>query len=305
MPYDESAYGPSPEELQQQQRVDAAFNEMRGSAADAEVLAEVDLMTEARTRFAKAALYEQIIEGQLFEGNDPVTLAVEDEFKTFAEERLRILLGMESEGQTTSKAKFEQDEFEVLRLFAAKLLGRPASIPRPETAKLTAPRPTTAPPASPQGQLAAPKRGRGRPPGTGKHQRAQAAAAAQQRTAPVPPPQRPPQATGVNLWQPKQPAPAPTALPKLPVPAADPQATKTQTVQLPNGQVREVPIQRFGGQVREAPTGIWDPHGPKPMPSPDEQIAQAQALGEMGARAFDAKVRDPDSHVVTPTKVNG
>lgn len=247
----------------QQARIDAALRDIEDKEREAldAATAQLSLMNEARVRFAKAALYEQIIEGQLFEGDDPVTIEVENEFKAFAEEQLMMLLGIQSEKQKRNASPFDDDQENVLKLFANKMLGRPAAIPRPTEAPKPAgqlqPRPAPAPvPAG--GTLAAPKRGRGRPPGTGKNQRAAAAAnlAAQQgaQQALIIPP--------VARAAPKQ----------------DPAATtvkETRTVTLPNGQIREVPVER--GQVR--PTG-----GPKPvpMPSPDEMIATAAQHGNQG-----------------------
>jgi len=289
MPFDPEAYPVSPtgieslsQQFTQQQRVDAAFEAMSDGGVAEEVQQEVDLMTEARIRFAKAALYEQIIQGALFEGDDPVTLSVEEEFKTFAEERLRILLGIDTESQGSKGSKFDIDEMGVLKLFAAKLLGKPASIPRPDVqpARLAAPKPV-APVQQPLGQLAAPKRGRGRPPGTGKHQRA-AAAQTEQSVRPAP------------LQRQHAPTPA--------VPQNQAPAGKLKDVTLSNGEVRTVSIQR--GQVREPPNP-YDRNGPKPMPSPDEMIAQAQAHGEMGLRNFNSEIRNPDTHIVTPTHTIG
>lgn len=178
MPFDPEAY-PAEELANQlvgrtqspQQRVDAVYEEMTSHDRHAaeSVKREVDLMTEARVRFAKAALYEQIIEGQLFEGNDAITLEVENEMKAHAEMRMRQMLNIEDEANPQSK--LDDEEINVLKLFAAKLMGRPASIPRPaiEAPKVLA-KPIAAPIPQPP-PLAAPKRGRGRPPGTGKNQR--------------------------------------------------------------------------------------------------------------------------------------
>lgn len=256
MPFDPEAYGGSLAE-QQAQRLDAAYEEMnsRDRAAAAEVAREVDLMTEARTRFAKAALYEQIIEGMIFEGDDAVTLEVENEFKAFAEERLRVLLGMEG-NLKRPEASFEEDELNVLKAWANKMLGRVASIPRPEAPvqpKLATMRP--APPvAPPQGTLSAPKRGRGRPPGTGKHQIARAAA---EQNGQLPPSRR-----------------------------ADPQAKQ---VMMPNGVVGTITPQR--GRVKPQQGAASDPK-PLPMPSPDEMIGMAMEQGEAGYKAQGPKWRE-------------
>jgi hypothetical protein len=237
---------------QQQARIDAAYNQVAQHAEEAKK--ELDLLTQARVRFAKAQLYEQIIEGQIFEGDDALTLEVEAEFKDFAERQLMVLLGIEQEGAPNA-ARLDEDEVNVLKLFAAKLLGKTASIPRPEpvVARQVAPKPVPAP-APAAGQLAAPKRGRGRPPGTGKHQRAAAALAAQNQRPAVP---------AMLSGQPAQ---------------------EVKTVQLPNGTIKQVSVQT--GQVKPA-------EGPKPlpMPSPDEMIAQAAAQGDAGLRAIQGAMR--------------
>lgn len=278
--------------VQQQSRMDAVLDEMQAAEREAAEAAQAQMnrMTEARNRFAKAALYEQLIEGQIFEGDDPVTLQVEEEIKNFVEERLMVLLGMAPEQQ---KAKafdiLDEDEVTVLKLFAAKMLGRQAAIPKPavEAVKpqppkpvLAAPRPV-APTAPAAPSLAAPRR-RGRPPGTGKHQRAAAAAA--QQVAPPPPAPTP------------APAPqrvAPPVPQRTPVPTVDPSATSPgqRTVQLPNGEVRVV-----SGQTGQAkPVG----RRPLPMPSPDEQIAKAAYEGDAVLKQLEQSIRNGD--VTQPT----
>lgn len=267
MAFDPEAYGGSLAD-QQQQRVDAAYQEMQKQeqAAVVAVQREVDLMTEARTRFAKAALYEQIIEGELFQSDDPISLEVEQEFKTFAEERLRILLGMETE---KAASRLEEDEVAVLKLFAAKLMGRSAAIPRPaavEAPKLAAPRPPVAVPGPVvPAQLAPPKRGRGRPPGTGKNQRAQAeamAAALAQRQAM----QKAVQELNARNRQ---------------VSVPDPVAT-----------VKQVAAAAATAKTGQIVPSAGEPR-PLPMPSPDEMVAQAAEVGESTYKAQLHKMRNP------------
>lgn len=231
-------------QLQQRQRVDAVLNEYVAGNAVSEVQKEMDLMTEARTRFAKAALYEQMITGQLFEGDDPVTLEVENEFKEFAEERLMVLLGMQAE-KASKDVSFDSEQVEALRMLADKILKRQVPV-------LTAPAPQKA--APPVGQLAAPKRGRGRPPGPSK------------KAAPPP----------VHRTQFTRPPPLapPSAVVTQPDPPANPSQPEKKTITLPNGQVKEVQVSK--GQVR----GV----GVLPMPSPDEMVAIAQAHGEAAYR---------------------
>lgn len=258
---------------QQQQRVDAAFAEVQQHAVQAK--RELDLMTQARVRFAKAALYEQIIEGQLFEGDDPVTIEVENEFKDFAEQQLMVLLGMQAE-KGKAAGQLEEEEVTVLKLFAAKLLGRPANIPRPEAPAAPALKPRMAVAPTPQqGQLAAPKRGRGRPPGTGKNQRAAQAAMEQQRIAQYQPPA--PQMMEPQQRVAPQPPPAPPAF-------LAPQGA-TRMVEMPDGSKKEVSVQ--AGQVRPVT-------GPKPlpMPSPAEMVTIAAAHGEAAHRAIDNSFRN-------------
>jgi hypothetical protein len=253
---DPDAYGvPSPEERNTPRaRIDAAIAEMHEDTRKAaeEAQRELDLMTEARTRFAKAALYEQIIEGQLFEGDDAVTLAVEDEFKAFAEERLMVLLGMQPD-RKKSDASFDDEEVNVLKLFAAKMLKRDISIPTKTTAPATLAPVRVAKPAPPSvGALAAPKRPRGRPPGTGKNQRAAAAAQAPMRA-------------------PRQ---------DLPV---------TKMVTLPNGEVKQTQVQ----PVQVKPSMAAPGPKPLPMPSPDEMVANAMVVGDAGLRKSESKFINP------------
>lgn len=251
-----------------QARVDAVYAQMTAQAdsAAADVKREVDLMTEARVRFAKASLYEQIIEGQLFQSDDQITLEVENEMKTYAEQQLRRLLNIEDEANPTQK--LEEEEITVLKMFAAKMLGRPASIPRPnDPPKVIQVRPLAVPVLPPTPVLAAPKRGRGRPPGTGKNQRAQV-----------------PQ-DGQNTRT------VPSATNRRPDPVA------TRPVQ-PQPQSNRTPSGQVANQVMD------HDQKPLPMPSPDEMVAQAAEQGDRGLRAQGLKMRNPDSHVqITPTLI--
>lgn len=241
---------------EQQARIDAAINEMAEKEREAaeSTRRELEMMNEARTRFAKAALYEQLIEGQLFEGNDPLTLQVEEEMKAFAEERYMALLGLQSNKKV--EAQLDDEEVGVLKMFAAKLLGRQVSMPRYETPQVAV-KPVV-PAAPPAAALAAPKRGRGRPPGTGKNQKAAAALAAQQAQAPDQVVRTADQSATTNQVAVTSPT--------------------TRQVSLPNGKTVTVQVQP--SQVR--PTGP----GPKPvpMPSPEEMVGLAMAAGEAGFR---------------------
>lgn len=252
----------------QNTRMDEMLQQMAAAEQEAvqSAQAQFSIKTEVRTRFAKAALYEQIIGGQLFEGDDDVTLAVEAEFKDFAEERLMALLGIQPE-KKKAESLLEEDEVSVLKMFAAKLLGRPASIPRPtaETKSATLAPVRAAPVQAPivTGVLAAPKRGRGRPPGTGKHQRAAAAALA-------PDPLRA-QAEAIHAQR----------LARARAQAAEPQAM-LPPVALPEEAVRLLP----NGQIAPPSSSkrvITGATKPVPMPSPEEMVAKAMMDGEAAA----------------------
>ncbi|WNM70297.1 hypothetical protein [Myxococcus phage Mx1] len=226
--------------------------------------AKMDLMNAARLRFAKAQLYEQIIEGQLFEGDDSVTLEVENEFKEFAEQRLAKLLGLDGPEEKKGP-KLEAQEITVLKALASQIMSRSPPAPQVQEQSKPAslvvqPRPPTAPTT---GSLAQPKRGRGRPPGTGKNQRA-AAAAAVARTE-----DKPKQDPHVGRWQSQQES--------KPAPVQDNEEVRTVT--LPNGERREVTVQK--AQARPLPSA-GSPK-PLPMPSPQEQVAIAMHHGEAGA----------------------
>lgn len=270
-------------QAQQQARMDAVLTQVTNQPAPKQ---EVDLMAQARERFAKAALYEQIIEGQLFEGDDEVTLAVEEEFKAFAEERMAILLGMKQPKEDLA-AQFTPDELAYVKAWIGflkkkKVLSdsdlaehrkaQPAATPTPRAAEVR----TQATPAPVQvGQLSAPKRGRGRPPGTGKNQRA----AAQQAS-----PQVNPYVT---------PAAAPPQLP-VGVPAI-------RQVVLPNGKTATVNV----APTQVKPTAAASGPGPRyvPMPSPDEMVANAAAVGDAGYRSAGPAMKQKAEALDNPNTV--
>lgn len=252
--YDPEVYvsQPTPSIQQQQyQRVNAVLSELNSNNAVAEVQKEIDLMTEARTRFAKAALYEQMITGQLFEGDDPVTLEVENEFKEFAEERLMVLLGMHAEKLNKNVQTFDAEQVEALKMLADKILKRQVPV---LAQAVQQPKP---PPPQPVAQLAAPKRGRGRPPGTKKEV-----------VAPV---SVPPRIRENRTEHPASPQVFPIEQTKQSDPPANPSLPDKRVVTLPNGQVKEVTVSK--GQVKGS--------GVLPMPSPEEMVALAQMHGEM------------------------
>lgn len=176
-----------------QEAVDDAFDELetsqiqtaRAAKEEDKALAEVDI------RIRKANFYRLILENSLFDNGDSVAEEVEAEFRSFATGRLRVLMGMEAETKPTAQA-FPPDEIQVLRLWASKLLKKPGIMqvepPRQATPTLTKPSaqaPTLKPVAAGNmaagapklNQVAAPKRGPGRPPGTGKNQQANKAPA--------------------------------------------------------------------------------------------------------------------------------
>lgn len=236
----------------QHQRINDVLKEVVSNTEVSEVQKEMDLMTEARIRFAKAALYEQMITGQLFEGEDPVTLEVENEFKEFAEKQLMVLLGISSNKvlKADPKNHFDDEQVEALRMLADKILKRQVNVTQ-----------ATPPPQPQVGQLAPPKRGRGRPPGSTK----------KVETLPTPLPR---QFSRPTTTQPTHPQQVVNENVKQ-----DPQAnvntsSEKKSITLPNGQVKEVVVSK--GQVRGSSV--------LPMPSPDEMIALAQAHGEMAYR---------------------
>jgi hypothetical protein len=232
-----------------QAAVDSAFAEMQGQeqqeAADA--AEEIRTLTEVERRLRKANYYQAILGQVLFEGSaSEEALEVEAEIREFALKRLRILIGIEAE-VSASRSSFSHEEEVALKMWAAKILGKPAVLETPaeESRKPSLP-PTVRPAPLPEPKLRPlvdqsaskpTKRPVGRPPGTGKHQRA--AAAATTETAPA-------------------------------------QKIIESEVTLPNGEVAKVKHD-VSGPVRPAGTK------PVPMPDPGMQLLMEQARAHEAA----------------------
>lgn len=155
-----------------------------------------DIRSEVQTRIQKAKLYDLILSQPLFSDDDSdAAYEVEQEFRAFAEERLQILLGMKQEVQKVEPVNpFDMDQEEILRQLADRLLAKPHLIgvlagstsaqPKLNTVQTQttpAPQPKPEPPKQPKlntvqtAKVQQPAKKRGRPPGTGKNQRAAAA----------------------------------------------------------------------------------------------------------------------------------
>lgn len=134
-----------------------------------------EVLSDVEKRLHKANLYRLILENPLIESNgDSLAQEVEAEIREYVIGMLQSLMGIGSyvPGKNlTSVAQFSEDEVKALRLWAGKLLNKP-SVMKIEPKAPTKPeqKPTLKPVVAPS------TRGRGRPPGTGKHQIAARAA---------------------------------------------------------------------------------------------------------------------------------
>lgn len=212
--------------------------------------AQVALMNEARVRFAKASLYQQILEGEVFEGaTDHVTVEVNAEFREFALQKYCALLGIESETNKT-EPKLTAEQIEVLAMMANSLLKRAGSVPATE--------PVT-PTPNKVGRLAV------------------------RRQVPVPPPPPAPRPRPVMTIPAHGPIPVPQAAPvrqppqQLALPL--PEAGNVKELTRPDGT--KFTTNQGIAQVRP-PKTAGSPK-PAPMPSPDEQVAIAAMQGERAA----------------------
>ena len=196
-------------------------------AAMAELDAENHKNSEVEHRLEKALAYQQVINEPYF-GDNPsqAQMEVEDEIAAFAQMRLHKFLGMappEAQEPTPSTSAmefpFDEQQTQALGMWANKLLKRDASeaiVVRPPTppAPVTTSQPSPPAPATVARPTPAPvalaRRRPGRPPGTGKHQRAQQAPEAVTKSEAAPealpelPPDLPPNVTRDakgKLWQ--------------------------------------------------------------------------------------------------------
>jgi hypothetical protein len=269
MPFDPEAYPSDPSEVEtptttfqylpstykkHASRVDAMMHEIQ--AQDQQLLeqtrAQRALMNEARVRFAKASLYEQILQGRLFTENDAVTQEVEAEFREFAQAQLCSLLGIDHDGNGKSP-KLDDEQIEVLIELANRVLQReapsaPSSPPLPpKPVAMMPPRPPPAPaPAAPKVRRTV--------------------------RTPVRSPVPVPRATGD--YRPPEQLQLPLQTPSL------------RAVQLPSGMTATVSTQ----PSQTLPAGDAGSPAPKPMPSPDEMVAIAAYQGEQGFRNHKAKI---------------
>ncbi len=190
MPFFSDMEDSFPAEVQEQNQnaVDNAYSELETKASQASktISEEAKTITEVEIRLRKANFYRVVLDNPLFDNGDEIAAEVEQEFRTFAIGRLRVLMGLQAEAKTQGEA-FPPEELQVLRLWAVKLLNKPAilqveptAVAKPTLATrpsapagLQAPRLNRVPT---QAQPSAPKRGPGRPVGTGKNQLAKKAA---------------------------------------------------------------------------------------------------------------------------------
>lgn len=167
-----------------------------------EQIREVEMLDEAQKRFRRAEALNEIIGMNLFDDNREAEFyEIEEEVREFARKRMHVYLGIQpDDGKVATKTEkvklpFTQPQIEVLTAWADSLISRPKLLaaPRmrldqqePQQGRPTSqPAPVATPqqmeqrPAPPQVQ-AVPQRRRGRPPGTGKNQRAAAMQQSQQ-----------------------------------------------------------------------------------------------------------------------------
>lgn len=120
------------------------------------------MMSEAEQRFAKAQYFRSLITGHLFVNDySDLAMAVSAEVQTFCRERLAVLLGIKPEPKAAVavKSPFDDDEIEVLKQVAGKLLKKPALLNAPAAAPVVsqAASPRTPQVRQSQGQAPAPK----------------------------------------------------------------------------------------------------------------------------------------------------
>lgn len=158
-------------------------------AAIAEMDAENQKNSEVEHRLKKANAYLKVINEPYF-GDNPTDaeVEVEDEIAAFAQTRLQKFLGMTApdvrrDEPVAAEFPFDEQQTQALGMWANKLLKREATeapaAPRPAPA--VALQPATSPAPAPsslakasESTFAAARRRPGRPPGTGKNQRAAA-----------------------------------------------------------------------------------------------------------------------------------
>jgi hypothetical protein len=192
-------------------------------AALAEMDAEDERSSEVKYRMSKANAYLSILDNPLFPENaTEAQIEVEAEIREFANYKMEVFLGMQRESsrgasttvvQQVAELPFDGQQVQALTLWANKLLKRESEAPplvqratpsqaTPQTApivrgeqpRVSAPPPVTQRAPEPQATPQAPRRRPGRPPGTGKNQRAAATpvqkteSPAQTETPPVLPP---------------------------------------------------------------------------------------------------------------------
>lgn len=166
-----------------------------------EQVREIEMLDEAQKRFRRAEALNEVINMNLFDDSrEQEFYEIEEEIREFARKRMHVYLGMSPDDARPAKPEkvklpFSQPQIEVLTAWADNLINRPTLIAAPkmrveqqqqqqvaEQPKQQSAPTIRIPQTAPQGsQMAAPRR-RGRPPGTGKNQRA--AAMQQQQMAP-------------------------------------------------------------------------------------------------------------------------
>lgn len=254
------AHPAAPSRRQLAQHVSAATQAFEEESARAmeETRAHFALMNEARVRFAKASLYEQILEGAVFEGStDPVTAEVNAEFREFAQEKMCALLGIQNES-TKKGSKLTDEQIEVLAMMANSILERAGKTPAPVSSEKPQPQKV--------GRLATVKRpvlvNRATPP-----------------RPPMPPaPVTPRQQVQMQQEQNHQ-QQAPQQL-DLPLNQPNIQAMPTKDGGV---YVRNVGISQVLPPRPASPVAASNPR-PLPMPSPAEQVSIAAAQGEAAAQ---------------------
>jgi hypothetical protein len=149
---------------------------------------EFQEMDEAERRVIKAGYYRDVLNCSLFgDDEEPEAYEVEEEIRTFARERLRVYLGMSADTkrelkEVQMKLPFSEKQVQVLVGWADSLISKPKLLgamvssqrgrpieSRSEPVIAEKPEPAR---TSVVQQIEQSPRRRGRPPGTGKHQKA-------------------------------------------------------------------------------------------------------------------------------------
>lgn len=140
----------APEDIAEQ------FQESESDSGDGDKSPDEE-MSEAERRFAKAQYHRTMIKADYFDNDySDIALEVAQEYKEFARQRMKVLLGVEAEKAVSSGSAtsvFSEEEIKVLKQLVAKLLKKPelAEVKEPSFKPVQGPsKPTFKPVKSPE-----------------------------------------------------------------------------------------------------------------------------------------------------------